>query len=278
MPIEPDPQKAKTKKRKLRWILFVFILIVLIVSFFYFFMRMKHVDTGFVAIKSSINSPIDNHSSPKIALIQGGYTIYMPLLTTISEYPTTIQSKSYKNITISSNDGVSFKINPIVSFQLNLDEIHTFHNNFSNNTNSFTNNYLKNLITESYASTALSFDSDSLIQNMSIFELSASTNLSAKLNKTGVILKSIIISTEIPNEIKSIVEQRNISKHNSLLAKDLFEEEYLKVNTQRVKDSLLNSALTELAIQKMFIDKWDGHLSVPVGEPQIYKDINSSKK
>ncbi len=275
MPI--DGAKPASNKKKKKSILTAVIIIAVIGLILGFGMRIKHVDTGYIGIKSSITNPFDNSSEHKISVVKSGYVVYIPLCTQIWIYPTTVQTAAYNTITIRTNDGMEFVIKPRISYQLNADKALSFYTNYKVNLNQLNNNYLKEITAGTYSLAVSNYSSDSLIHNIGNFEAEAFKSLSSKMADAGLTLMNANPNLEIPPKIKELVEQRNLAKHNMLLAQDKFQEVYAKTNVERVKDSLLNSALTSLAIQKMFIEKWDGKLSPEIESPKAYRDINQAE-
>lgn len=278
MPIEDKALKSGNKKSVWKWLLPLLLIIILGACFFYFFIRIKHIDAGYVAVKSSLSDPIDNTSNLDVTTLTGGYVVYMPMNTDVTMYPTTIQTASYDNMTISTKDGMQFIIKPRISYQIDESKAPLLYKNHRGNFHDLNKTYLKEVVAGSYSAIALNFDSDSLINNMATFDNEVHNNLSSKISSIGLVLKNANGNMEIPQKIKELVDQRNLAKHNTLLAQEKYKEAYAEANVTRVKDSLINSALTDLSIKKMFIEKWDGRLiSTPIEVPQVFKDTTKRK-
>ena len=100
------------------------------------------------------------------------------------------------------------------------------------------------------------------------------------MGEIGLILKNTNSNLQIPQKIKDIIALRSQALQNAILAEDKIKQAeaeaqiaLLEARTKSREDSLKNSAITSLAIQKMFIEKWDGKLPVYGDTPKIYKNI-----
>lgn len=272
MPLQ-DQDSAKSGKK---WKFFICILLLTTIAccIFYFFVRIRHIEPGFVGVKSTINNPADNSSDYEMSVVKG-YVVYIPLLTDVRVYPTTVQTISYNNMSVTASDGVDFRINPRISYQLDENRILSYYKNFKEDLSKINNGYLKEITANAFILSAGNFDSDSLANNRSTFEKNANLLLTENMNKAGFLLKNLNSNLEIPQKIKDLVELRAKTKQDALLATEEINVAYAKANMLRVQDSLINASLTPLSIQKMFIEKWDGKLNSSVSEPKAYRDINT---
>lgn len=278
MPIEEEP-KIKKGRKKWKFLLILLLIIVIGGLFSKFFMQIKHIPSGYIGVKSSIGNPLDNSVDYEVKLIKG-YTVFMPLYTEITVYPTTIQTAAYDSIQINAEDGTQFIVKPRVSYLLDESKAGLFYKNYGQSLSGINNSYLKEIVDYSYATAAGFFASDSLVSNKNTFEIEVSKILSSKMSEIGLVLKNVNSNLEIPQKIKDIIALRSQTLQNAILAEDRIKQaeaeasiQLLEARTKSKEDSLRNSAMTQLAIQKMFIEKWDGKLPVYGDTPKIYKNI-----
>lgn len=278
MPIE---EEKKVKKGRKKWKLLLILLLIIAIGgiFGTFFMQIKHIPAGYIGVKSSIGNPLDNSVDYDVKLIKG-YVIFMPLYTEITVYPTTIQTAAYDSIKINAWDGTEFIVKPRVSYLLDEAKAGLFYKNYKQSLNEINNHYLKEVVAHSYSTAAGTFGSDSLVSNKNAFEIEASKILASKMGEIGLVLKNINSNLEIPQKIKDIIALRSQTLQNAILAEDKKKQaeaeaeiQLIEARTKSREDSLKNSAMTSLAIQKMFIEKWDGKLPVYGETPKIYKNI-----
>ncbi|PXV63869.1 regulator of protease activity HflC (stomatin/prohibitin superfamily) [Dysgonomonas alginatilytica] len=278
MPIEED-KKVKKGRKKWKFLLVLLLIIAIGGIFSKFFMQIKHIPSGYIGIKSSIGNPLDNSVDYDIKLIKG-YVIFMPLYTEITVYPTTIQTAAYDSIKVNALDGTEFIVKPRISYLLDEAKAKLLYQNNKKSLGEINTGYLKEIIAHSYTTAAGTFSSDSLVSNKNAFEIEVSKTLAAKMSEIGLILKNTNSNLQIPQKIKDIIALRSQTLQNAILAEDRKKQaeaeaeiQLLEARTKSREDSLKNSAMTNHAIQKMFIEKWDGKLPVYGDTPKIYKNI-----
>ena len=278
MPIEEE-KKVKKGGKKWKFLLILLLIIVIGGVFSKFFMQIKHIPSGYIGVKSSIGNPLDNSVDYEVKLVKG-YVIFMPLYTEITVFPTTIQTAAYDSIKVNALDGTEFIIKPRVSYLLDESKAELLYKNEKKSLGEINNSYLKEVVAHSYSTAAGTFSSDSLVSNKNAFEIEVNKILASKMGEIGLILKNTNSNLEIPQKIKDIIALRSQSLQNAILAEDKMKQaeaeaeiQLLEARTKSKEDSLKNSAMTNLAIQKMFIEKWDGKLPVYGDTPKIYKNI-----
>lgn len=266
-------------KKKYKALIILVLVIAIIILFYTFFIQIHRVGPGFVGVKASISNPVDNSSDYDVEQVKG-YVCFMPLLTELVIYPTSIQIANYDSLRIIAKDGVQFYIKPTVSYQLDDKKAGVFYKTCRKSLGEANNAYIKEIIAFAYLSEANNFASDSLINNKQLFETSVSATLTKKMDEIGLVLKNASSNLEIPQQIKDIINLRGQAIQNAILAEDKIKQieaesriQVLKADAVRRQDSLINSALTSHAIQKMFIEKWDGKLPVYGDTPKVYKSI-----
>lgn len=267
------PIEEKTKKwTKLKWFLFFIILIAAVVAVFYFFVRVYHVDSGYIGVKSSINNPINETNAYQVSTVNG-YVVYVPLLTNLKIYPTSVLSYDLGEVKVHSQDGVEFLASPKVSLQLDATRAGEYSKNFKEDVDN--NPYLKEAIISSFVTATSLYSTDSLIHNKAAYEKELTNILSIKLkNEYFVLLKNVNTNLQYPHEVKDKIELKAKVEQDVLVAETQAKLAYIEANTKRTKDSLEYSTLSRFSIQKLFIDKWDGRLAPNPEQPIMYRDIN----
>lgn len=280
MPIEIEEDKKKKKgNKKWKFLLVLFLILVIGGVFSKFFMQIKHIQSGYIGVQSSIGNPLDNTVDYNSKVVKG-YVVFMPMYTEITIYPTTIQTVAYDSIRINALDGTEFIVKPRISYQVDESKVELLYKSDKQSLSEINNNYLKEIVAHSYAQAAGVFSSDSLVSNKNSFETQVSNILSSKMGEIELILKNTNSNLQIPQKIKDIIALRSQALQNAILAEDKIKQAeaeaqiaLLEARTKSREDSLKNSAITSLAIQKMFIEKWDGKLPVYGDTPKIYKNI-----
>lgn len=265
-------EKKGKKWTKFKWFLFFIILIAAVVAVFYFFVRIYHVDSGYIGVKSSINNPIDETDAYHVKTVNG-YVVYVPLLTNLKIYPTSVIAYDLGQVKIHSQDGVEFIASPKVSLQLEASKAGDYSKNFKENIDN--NPYLREAIINSFVTATSLYSTDSLIHNKAAYEKQLFDILSSKLDKEYFIsLKNINTNLQYPQEVKDKIDLNAKVKQDILVAETQAKLTFIEADSKRKKDSLEYTNLTKLSIQKLFIDKWDGRLAPNPEQPIMYRDIN----
>lgn len=270
---QPQIDEPKKKKTWWKWLLFLIFLIGIVFSIFYFFVRVYHVDPGYIGVKSSINNPADNSAAYETTMVNG-YVVYIPLMTNLKIYPTSEFSYQLSQLTAYSKDGIGLKFAPKVSLQLESSKADKYYLSFKD-ISLENNDHIEDNIKNVLANATSSFDTDSLIKNKSNFEAQLQTTLQAKLSEYGLLVKNINSNLDYPEDVKNRVELKLKLEQDILVAQTQAKLAYIEAETKRKKDSLEYSVLSNLSIQKLFIDKWDGRLAPNPEQPKAYRDINS---
>lgn len=269
---------VKTKYKALSVILIV---IALSFLFYTFFIQIRRVESDSIGIKASISNAAATSGSYDITLVQG-YVCFMPLLTELTVYPTNIQSVTYDDLVADTKDVLPFKIKSTISYQLNEKNAIKFYRTCGRSLEKVQEDYLKNIVRSVYMTQLNRFTSDSLIQNKQVLDYSIDSLLSISFNEIGLELHNVVCSFEYPKEVKERLSLRAKAAQDQIIAntqkvqaENYAQIQQIEADATRYQDSLVNSALTPLAVQKMFVDKWDGKLPACTETPKIYKDILS---
>lgn len=273
MPVEE--KKHKKSFRKWKWLFTLIIILVAIGLFIYYCMRITHIEPGYVGVKSSIDNPVDENTTNDVSLVNG-YVVYIPLMTNLEVYPTSVFSYDLGKTQIYTKDGISLGFSPKVSLQLDPTKADLYYNNFKS-TNLSKNEHIAEAIINVFTNTASTFDTDSLIRHKIDFEKQLEKELSDKLSKYALLVKNVNSNLEYPTDVRDRVELKLKIEQDILVAETEAKLAYIKAESRRQQDSLEYSTLSKLSIQKLFIDKWDGRLAPNPEQPIMYRDINSNE-
>lgn len=253
-----------TMGKKYKVLALVLGLLALGTLFYLLFIRFYQIKNDEVGVKVNIGDST-------VEAIRGD-VVYMPLRTYLYIYPTTIQTIAMDTIRVIVKDGVEFAIAPSVSYQLSATKADIFYTKCGKSMDLMNKTFLREQVRKAFSDAANAFTADSLVYHKNRFEKSAYEQLSEQLGNVGLVLISSDSNLEIPKRIKDIVDLRAQALQDAIVAESRFRE----ANALRREDSLRNSALTSLAIQRMFIDKWNGKFPNNGDVPQIYKDITGN--
>lgn len=270
-----DQQETNVHKKKnwWKWLISIGFLIAIVFAIFYFFVRVYHVNPGYIGVKSSINNPADNSSAYETSMVNG-YVVYIPLMTNLKVYPTSEFSYNVPKTTVYSRDGVGLDFTPKVSLQLDQAKADKYYLSFKD-LSLENNEHIEDGIKSALSNVTSNFDTDSLIKNKSNFEVQLQNALQDKLGQYGLLVKNVNSNLDYPEDVKNRVELKLKLEQDIFVAQTQAKLAYIEAETKRKKDSLEYSVLSNLSIQKLFIDKWDGRLAPNPEQPRAYRDINS---
>lgn len=252
-------------KKKYTVLLIILILIIVGVLFYYFCVRFVQVKNDEVAIKVNL-------SDSSVEVLRGDI-VYMPLRSSLYIYPTTIQTVQFDTTMILVQDGMQFPVAPSISYRLDAKKAGEYYTFCGMNFKSAENTFLKHEIAVAYRDAASNFTADSMMYNITQFEKEAANRLTEKLEGVGLDLISLNANLAIPIQMKQIMALRFDATQKAIIAQSQIEE----ADAKRKVDSLHYASLTPLAIQEMFIKKWDGKLADRGELPQVYKDITGKE-
>ena len=236
-------------KNKHKALIILLLLIVIGVIFSVFFVQVTQMESNEVAVKVGLGDS-------NVEVVSGD-VVYMPLRTQLYVYPTIIRTKSFDSIVFILKDGVQFQFSPSISYRLDPAKADLFYRRCGTSLSVAERGPLKEFVKTAFLDAANGFTTDSLMYNKQTFEKTANERLSGLLNNVGLVLESSNSNMVVPNIIQDIVTLRAKALQEALIVESSLRES----EAQRKSDSLQYSVLTPLAIQKMFIDKWDGKLN-----------------
>lgn len=264
---------VKKNKRGVKALLTIALIVLLVALFFMFFVRITHVESGYIGIKSTLSGLSDSSAKRNVSLVRG-YSIYMPLYTDFKIYPVTIQTAAYDTMRVNTDDGVEFVIKPRISFHVSEDKAALYFTSVNDDLGRLKNGYLKEIIASSYTSILGGYTSDSLTRHQSEADREVESLIISKMTDIGLEVDNLNTNLQIPKKIKDIIELRSLAEHNILLAQNQKRLAYAQADIARMEDSLRYSSLTDLAIKKLYIDKWDGKLPAYGNvSSKLHKDI-----
>jgi hypothetical protein len=113
------------------------------------------------------------------------------------------------------------------------------------------------------------YPSDSLMSNRQKFEDEVQNRLSETFLYEGFTYQQLTSNLIPPQSLKEAIPAENRLRQAKADAK----AKIITAEAEKRVNDLKASALTSLIIQQMFIEKWDGKLSVYGENPKMFKDI-----
>jgi regulator of protease activity HflC (stomatin/prohibitin superfamily) len=237
----------------------------------------ERIDAGYSGIRVNL---IGNNKGVDDITEVTGYVVYMPLLTSIYEFPTYTQSKDYPEFKVNSKDGSEFIVDPTFSYYVDPKFVPSIFKHYRKTLHELEDGFLRNVIFDCYRIAANGFTSDSLVSNRQIFEDEVQKRLISVLKLEGFILQQLTSNIEPPESLKAAIDAKNKTIQESMQAENKIRQaeadaKVLKIKTdaEKYQNEMKATALSQLVIQQMFIEKWDGKLPVYGEVPKLFKSF-----
>jgi regulator of protease activity HflC (stomatin/prohibitin superfamily) len=124
------------------------------------------------------------------------------------------------------------------------------------------------------------YTTDEIVSNREKFENDVQNYLYSELNKEGFVLEQLTSGLKYPQSIVDAVNNKNKAVQEALMVENqlkVAEAEAKKLiiqaEAQKKANELIQSSLSPLLIQKMFIEKWDGKTPLYGNSPVFFKDL-----
>lgn len=259
-------------------ILLVIVFVALLISIaFKYLIAFERIDAGHAGIR--VNLVGSKKGVDDITEVTG-WVMYMPSLTAIYEFPTFTQSKDYQPFKINSKDGSTFIVDPTFSYYVKTEYVPKIFRQYRKDLKELEEGIIRNVLYDSYRMAANSFTSDSLVSNRQLFEENVQNSLTNTLSKEGFIFQQLTSNLEPPSSLREAIDAKNKTIQESMQAENKVRQaeadakvRKIKADAEKYENDMKSSALSQLVIQQMFIEKWDGKLPTYGEVPHIFNNI-----
>jgi len=194
-----------------------------------------------------------------------GTVWYNPLTEYVVEYPIFVQTIDYKPFSVNAKDGSEFIVDPTLSFRVIQGKSPEIFRKYRKDINEVAQTTIYNYVKDAFRIQMNKYTTDEIVSNREKFENDVQKHLSSELYNEGFILEQLTSGLTYPKEIVEAVNLKNKAVQEALMVENqlkVAEAEAKKLiiqaEAQKKANELINSSLTPLLIQKMFIEKWDG--------------------
>lgn len=278
----------------LKYALIIFLFLVAVVSV----SSCERIDAGHVGVKVNLygdGKGVDNMTEVT------GWVPYNPFTTKIIEFPTFVQHKEYKNngednpdesFVVNSKDGSEFHVSPLLNYSVKRERVPYIFSKYRVTLDEIEAGYLKTAVYDAFRVVANSYTADELISNREQFELKVRKVLESQLGPEGFILAQFTSNLVYPETFKKAIEAKNNAVQTALTAENEVKTAEAKAKIQIAKaegdakamltkaraeseaNLLKQRTLSTMLLQQLWIEKWDGKLSLYGQSPQLYKPVN----
>jgi regulator of protease activity HflC (stomatin/prohibitin superfamily) len=199
------------------------------------------------------------------ATLVTGRVWYNPLTEDVVEYPLFVQTVDYKEFSVNAKDGSEFIVDPTLSFRVVQGKSPEIFRKYRKDIKEISQTTIYNYVKDAFRIQMNKYTTDEIVSNREKFENDVQNYLQSELQKEGFMLEQLTSGLKYPKEIVEAVNMKNKAVQEALMVENqlkVAEAEAKKLiiqaEAQKKANELINSSLTPLLIQKMFIEKWDG--------------------
>lgn len=185
--------------------------------------------------------------------------------TELYQVPLYEQSADPEPLYITSKDAGSFSVDPSYTYQpipgKAVDIIFNYKHVLSDSGASLMDNIevgiLNKLVTDTYREIARNYSTDSLMNNMNMFENSVQDSLNARFNRKYFDLKTLTSGLKPPQSMIDAINSRNVSKEKTKQVENELETARMLLEKARIEaeaNKLRGSGLTANVLQEQWIE------------------------
>lgn len=215
-----------------------------------------------------------------------GAVWYNPLIQSVYEYPTFVQTVDYEPFTINAKDGSEFTVDPTISLKIVDGKSPAVFKKYRKELDDVIHGTLYNYVKDAFRIQLNNFSTDYIVSNRDSIEHAIERHLSAALLRENFQLEQLTSGLKYPEVIVKAVNDKNRMIQEAQKAQN--EVAVAEANARKLlvaaqaeaeANRLKQQALTPQILEKMWIEKWSGEVpAVMGGNNSIFYDLNSIRK
>jgi len=237
----------------------------------------KRIDAGYEGILIKLYG--SDRGVQDVTLVTGRVW-YNPLTEDVVEYPLFVQTIDYKEFSVNAKDGSEFIIDPTLSFRVIQGKSPEIFRKYRKDIEEISQTTIYNYVKDAFRIQMNKYTTDEIVSNREKFENDVQNYLQTELQKEGFMLEQLTSGLKYPKEIVEAVNKKNKAVQEALMVENqlkVAEAEAKKLiiqaEAQKKANELIQSSLSPLLIQKMFIEKWDGKTPIYGNSPVFFKNV-----
>jgi regulator of protease activity HflC (stomatin/prohibitin superfamily) len=267
------------------------------------FIGCTRIDAGHVGIKVNLYGSGNEKGVQDIAEVSG-MVWYNPMTTEVHEFPTFVQHKvwtasltedspSNEEFTVTTKDGLSLSFDVGLDYEVIPAKVPEIFRKYRKELPKITNEFIRTLVRNAYNQVASNYTAEDMVSKRAEYEAQVKLMLIKDMlaggftvNQVGIIGKVRMPQTleeAVNSKIKAVQDairaenekQRTIAEAQKNIEEARGEAESLRIRAESEANAnkLINSSLSPMVLQKMYIDKWDGKLPVYGQTPTLFKSL-----
>lgn len=239
---------------------------------------MERIDAGYEGIK--VNLYGDSKGVDNISLVTGAVW-YNPIMTSVYEYPTFVQTIDYPEFEVNSKDGSKFVIDPSALIKIKDGSTPIIFKKYRKSIDKVIGNTLYVLIKDAARIEFNNYNADEIVSKRSEVDKAFEDRVRMALAIEGFHLEQLTPGIKYPKSYEDAIDAKNKAIQQKLQVENevaVVEAQARKTiiaaEAEKKANELRQQALTPAILEKMWIEKWDGKLPVYGQVPTIFKDIS----
>jgi regulator of protease activity HflC (stomatin/prohibitin superfamily) len=259
-----------------------------ILAFLFWVIFITLINPGHVGV---VVSKVGTNRGVQNVTLRTGWVVYNPALTSIIEYPTTMQTAQWtksanegsngdESITFTTKDSSAVNADISVSYQLQYEKIPQFYVKFRyDDINNFTYGFLRNIVRDAFNEAAGSYsveqvmgDNAQLLKNVRDVAQAQLSSYGIEIQQLGFINAprppaGVIDAINLKVQAQQIALQKQIeitqseaeAKKHVAIAQGDAQANIVRAQADAQANKLRTESLTPALVEWTAIQKWDGH-------------------
>lgn len=200
-----------------------------------------------------------------------GVYLWVPVVGQINKIDVQVQ-KSDVETTAQSKDLQPISVKVAINWSLAADHVVEIYNTLGNEDDIYAR-IISPAVSEVFKASLAQFTAEQLLQNRLLLKKSVDDGLRSRLSSYGVNTTDVsILDLHFTDEFMNAVEKKQVAEQQSMQAKYVADKaiqdaqaEINHAKGQAEAQRLLQTSLTPAMLQKLYLEKWDGHLPQVAG-------------
>jgi len=181
-----------------------------------FFNSCTRIDQGHVGLKIDLAGGNKGQGVTEVS----GWVTYMPMFTTVEEFPVYTQTADYEDFVVTTRDAAQFHVDPTLNYSVVKDQVAHVYQQYRKPLPELEKNIIRNIVYDAYRITANSYTSDSIMSNRGKFENTVEALLTKTLQEDGFKFERITSNLAPPQSLQDVINAKNTAVQTALKAEN----------------------------------------------------------
>lgn len=237
----------------------------------------ERIDAGYEGIK--VNLYGSDKGVDDMSLVTG-IVWYNPWTESVYEYPTFVQTVDYPPFEVNSKDGSRFTVDPSALIKIQDGKTPMVFKKYRKELKDVISGTLYIHMKDAARIEFNKYNADEIVSNRSAVDKSFEDRVRQALEAEHFELQQLTPGIQYPASYEAAINAKNNAVQQKLqvenevaVAKAQAEKLLVAARAEAEANRLREQALTPAILEKMWIEKWDGHLPQYGQVPTLFRDI-----